>query len=130
LYWLYKRRRAYFFWTFRCIQMSAEPFCTISLCWFIIEIFVCAFSLQTNWVSIRTDTSHWQMKWIPPSQNWLVISHIHYMNQQVNWTRILYEWHHNMAVFRLFLFAKFGFQIPRLSPSRDIFNIFHRNKFC
>lgn len=69
--------------------MSAKPFCTISLCWFIIETFVCVFSQQTNWVSIRTDTSPWQMKWIPPSQNWLVINHIHYMNQQVNWSRIL-----------------------------------------
>jgi len=23
------------------------------------------------------------MKWIPPSQNWLVIKHMHYMKQQV-----------------------------------------------
>lgn len=89
MYCSHKWRRAYFFCTFRCTQMSAEPSCTVSFCSFIIKIFVCAFSLQTNWASIRTDTSHWPMKWIPPSQNWLVINHIHYMKQQVNWTRIL-----------------------------------------
>lgn len=89
LYCSHRWRGAYFCCTLKYKQMSAEPSCTGSFCWFVIKIFIYVFSLQMNWVSIRTDTSHWPMKWIPPSQNWLVINHIHCMKQQVNWTRIL-----------------------------------------
>jgi len=64
-------------------------------------------SPQTNLVSIRTDTSHWLMKWIPPSQNWLVIKHMHNMKQQVKYSGSF------MRV------ASLQWQFGRLFTSRD-----------
>jgi hypothetical protein len=106
--------------------MSAESPCSSSLCCSVTETFVYAFSPQTNWVSIRTDTSHWPMKWTLPSQNWLVINSIPNTTQQVNWTRVTSQ---EGLSGRLFTFTRFGFRFLRLFPSEDIIYNFYFNDF-